>query len=325
MVGQDGVPTTGLLTAVRFIKDNRLLPAGFEKRKVEQEIAPQGGAMDGRGFRRWRRHHPVRDSGRAGAEGHSGWKRSSGSSRSRIAGPPISNRTRPPSRSASLAITTRCHPDRRSWSAARQQSRNDAHAPGVSAFTTRRARGALSAVEGQADLAAVREAGHDLPPESIDAPQGCMLRRLLGTSSKTVGQEPLLRMRGVSKQFGGTQALNDAGIDVGEGEIVALLGENGAGKSTLIKILAGVHSLDAGTVTLPRPRRDARIAASPHRVHPSGSWPHRMDDRRRKHLAHARLSAALGLDRLERGAQACRRAPWRWSARTSIPSCVFIT
>ncbi|HEY5618575.1 MAG TPA: hypothetical protein VIK60_11570 [Vicinamibacterales bacterium] len=44
MVGQDGVPTTGLLTAVRFIKDNRLLPDGFEKRKVEQDIAPQGGA-----------------------------------------------------------------------------------------------------------------------------------------------------------------------------------------------------------------------------------------------------------------------------------------
>jgi hypothetical protein len=45
MVGQDGVPTTGLLTAVRFIKDNRLLPAGFQKERVEQEIAPQGSAM----------------------------------------------------------------------------------------------------------------------------------------------------------------------------------------------------------------------------------------------------------------------------------------
>jgi hypothetical protein len=45
MVGPDNVPTTGLLTAVRFIKDNRLLPPGFDKRKVEQEIAPQGGAM----------------------------------------------------------------------------------------------------------------------------------------------------------------------------------------------------------------------------------------------------------------------------------------
>ena len=45
MVGQDGVPTTGLLTAVRFIKDNRLLPTGFQKERVEQEIAPQGSAM----------------------------------------------------------------------------------------------------------------------------------------------------------------------------------------------------------------------------------------------------------------------------------------
>jgi hypothetical protein len=45
MVGQDDVPTTGLLTAVRFIKDNRLLPAGFQKEKVEQDIAPQGNAM----------------------------------------------------------------------------------------------------------------------------------------------------------------------------------------------------------------------------------------------------------------------------------------
>ena len=53
----------------------------------------------------------------------------------------------------------------------------------------------------------------------------------------------------MSKHFGGTQALIDAGLDVGGGEIVALLGENGAGKSTLIKILAGVHAADAGTVT----------------------------------------------------------------------------
>jgi len=59
----------------------------------------------------------------------------------------------------------------------------------------------------------------------------------------------LLQMRGVSKTFGGTQALLDARIDVGAGEIVALLGENGAGKSTLIKILAGVHQQDAGTIT----------------------------------------------------------------------------
>ena len=61
--------------------------------------------------------------------------------------------------------------------------------------------------------------------------------------------EPLLTMRGISKQFGGTQALADARIEVAGGEIVALLGENGAGKSTLIKILAGVHLFDAGAIT----------------------------------------------------------------------------
>jgi hypothetical protein len=46
MVGADGMPTTGLLTAVRFVKDNRLLPSGFDKRRVEREIAPHGGAVD---------------------------------------------------------------------------------------------------------------------------------------------------------------------------------------------------------------------------------------------------------------------------------------
>jgi hypothetical protein len=45
MVGADGVPTTGLLTAVRFAKDNRLLPRGFDKAAVGQEIAPQGEAV----------------------------------------------------------------------------------------------------------------------------------------------------------------------------------------------------------------------------------------------------------------------------------------
>jgi hypothetical protein len=45
MVDTNNVPTTGLLTAVRFIKDNRLLPRGFNKSAVMQEIAPQGEAM----------------------------------------------------------------------------------------------------------------------------------------------------------------------------------------------------------------------------------------------------------------------------------------
>ena len=50
MVGANNMVTTGLLTAVRFIKDNRLLPKGFNKRTVDQEIAPQGGAADDEDF-----------------------------------------------------------------------------------------------------------------------------------------------------------------------------------------------------------------------------------------------------------------------------------
>ncbi len=59
---------------------------------------------------------------------------------------------------------------------------------------------------------------------------------------------PLLEIRGLSKRFGGTLAVDDVSFHVEAGEIVALLGENGAGKSTLIKMLAGVYSIDQGGV-----------------------------------------------------------------------------
>ncbi|MGW9174210.1 sugar ABC transporter ATP-binding protein [Streptomyces decoyicus] len=62
--------------------------------------------------------------------------------------------------------------------------------------------------------------------------------------------EPLVRVRGLSKRFGGTLALDGVDLDIRSGRILALLGPNGAGKSTLIKVLAGVHHADEGEVTV---------------------------------------------------------------------------
>jgi ribose transport system ATP-binding protein len=59
---------------------------------------------------------------------------------------------------------------------------------------------------------------------------------------------PLLRVTGVSKAFAGVQALSGVDLEVGPGEVHALLGQNGAGKSTLMKIIAGDLEPDAGTV-----------------------------------------------------------------------------
>ena len=58
----------------------------------------------------------------------------------------------------------------------------------------------------------------------------------------------LLSIQGVSKRYGGTQALDNVSFDIKKGEIHALLGENGAGKSTLIKIISGAVLRDKGTI-----------------------------------------------------------------------------
>ncbi len=58
----------------------------------------------------------------------------------------------------------------------------------------------------------------------------------------------ILNCEGISKAFGGTQALKDVQLHIRAGEVHALLGENGAGKSTLMKIVIGLIKQDTGTM-----------------------------------------------------------------------------
>lgn len=76
----------------------------------------------------------------------------------------------------------------------------------------------------------------------------------------------VLKMVGVSKRFGATQALRGVDLEARSGEVLGLIGENGAGKSTLMKVLSGALLPDAGGMTLsnqpysPRGPHQARLA-----------------------------------------------------------------
>ena len=68
------------------------------------------------------------------------------------------------------------------------------------------------------------------------------------TTTEAPAETTLLSLHGVTKTFGAVNALTDIDLDVAAGEVVALVGDNGAGKSTLVKVLAGAHQPDSGTI-----------------------------------------------------------------------------
>jgi branched-chain amino acid transport system permease protein len=66
--------------------------------------------------------------------------------------------------------------------------------------------------------------------------------------SRSADSGPLVRLDGVSKDYGGLAALSDVGFAVAPGEVVGLIGPNGAGKTTLVNIMTGLTQATSGTV-----------------------------------------------------------------------------
>jgi ABC-2 type transport system ATP-binding protein len=63
--------------------------------------------------------------------------------------------------------------------------------------------------------------------------------------------ETVVRLRGVSKQYGSTTAVSNLDLDVHAAEVLALLGPNGAGKTTTVEMCEGFVRPDAGTIEVP--------------------------------------------------------------------------
>ena len=58
----------------------------------------------------------------------------------------------------------------------------------------------------------------------------------------------MLKIKSISKHFGGVKALNELNLEVGEGEIFGVIGPNGSGKSTLINVICGIFIPTKGDV-----------------------------------------------------------------------------
>ncbi|MGC2169135.1 MAG: ATP-binding cassette domain-containing protein, partial [Acidimicrobiales bacterium] len=69
-------------------------------------------------------------------------------------------------------------------------------------------------------------------------------------SSESVGSDQGILLRGITKRFGSSVAVDDVNLEVFRGEFFTMLGPSGSGKTTLLRLIAGFEVPDAGTISL---------------------------------------------------------------------------
>src|SRR6188768_3490255 len=75
-------------------------------------------------------------------------------------------------------------------------------------------------------------------------------RRRCRPSEERRMSSAVLQVKGVSKRFGGLQALSDVGITILPGQVYGLIGPNGAGKTTFFNVITGLYTPDSGSFEL---------------------------------------------------------------------------